>query len=92
MPLETNNITRQTISLNTMATNQYWTKTFDSKYISFPPGKDPEDITKVRAKLPHKLSYLEGFFSKKAAAILPPSQPGFDITLELEKPLTGKLV
>jgi hypothetical protein len=36
------------------------------------------------------LSHLEGFFSKKAAATLPPSRPGFDVILELERPLTGK--
>jgi hypothetical protein len=54
--------------------------------IPFPPGEDPENVRRVREKLPGPLAHLEGFFSRKEADALPPHRPGFDVTLELSKP------
>nr|BAF99128.1 pol polyprotein [Pyricularia oryzae] len=78
-----------TTSLNAVLALQ-WNKTHDGHPIPFPAGEDPEHIAQVRAKLPKALAHLEGFFSKKASTILPPSRPGFDVVLELEKPLEGR--
>jgi hypothetical protein len=54
--------------------------------IPFPQGEDPEHVKMVREKIPKQLAHLEGFFSKKDADTLPPSRPGFDVKLELERP------
>ncbi|CCE34834.1 uncharacterized protein CPUR_08773 [Claviceps purpurea 20.1] len=69
---------------------QDWVKTFDGKHIPFPEGENPEHIELVRKALPRQLQHLEGFFSKKASTRLPPSRPGFDVVLELDRPITGQ--
>ena len=67
-----------------------WLKTFDGKRIPFPQGENPEHIELVRRKLPPQLRHLEGFFSKKASTKLPPSRPGHDVVLELNRPIVGQ--
>ena len=57
--------------------------------ILFPPDEDPDHVKLVRERLPTRLKHLEGFFSKKASAKLPPHRPGHDVVLELKKPRTG---
>jgi hypothetical protein len=60
-------------------------KTFDGIAIPFPEGKDPEYIKLVRQTIPKQLTYLEGFFSKKASTEVPESRPGYDVILELKE-------
>jgi transposase InsO family protein len=57
--------------------------------IPFPQDENPEHIKLVRQLLPDRIKHLGGFFSKKASAQLPPSRSGFDVVLELERPLEG---
>jgi hypothetical protein len=64
-------------------------KTYQDERIDFPKGEDPEHIRLVRETLPDRLKHLEGFFSKKNSTTLPPSHPGRDVVLELERPLQG---
>lgn len=64
-------------------------RTYTKKPIPFPAGEDPEHVKLVRSKLPAPIAHLEGFFSKKASTKLPPSRPGYDVVLELEKPTKG---
>ena len=65
-------------------------RTYDGKRIPFPDDEDPAHVKLVRDNLPQRLAHLEGFFSKKASAKLPPSRPGHDVVLELAKPLEGR--
>lgn len=77
-----------TISINALASSATW-KTYDGKHIPFPEDEDPEHVKRVRETLPPRLAHLEGFFSKMASTKLPPSRPGHDVVLELERPLEG---
>ncbi|KJZ68960.1 hypothetical protein HIM_08979 [Hirsutella minnesotensis 3608] len=62
---------------------------YQGQRIPFPKGEDPDHVAMVRQKLPPPLAHLEGFFSKREANTLPLSRPGYDVTLELEKPLSS---
>lgn len=64
-------------------------KTYSGESIAFPAGEDPEHVRLVRERLPDRLAHLEGFFSKKNSTTLPPSRPGHDVVLELDRPLQG---
>lgn len=86
IPFETES--SPTISLNALTSNPLW-KTYDGQHIPFPEDEDPEHVARVRELLPERLAHLEGFFSKKASTKLPPSRPGHDVILELDKPLEG---
>lgn len=57
--------------------------------IPFPSGESPEHKELVQSLIPPQLELLKGFFSKKGSTELPPSRPGHDVKLELQKPLEG---
>lgn len=67
-----------------------WLRTFDGKPIPFPDGESPDHVEMVRQKLPHQLRHLEGFFSKENSKKLPPSRQGFDVVLDLNRPIEGQ--
>ena len=55
----------------------------------FPPDEDPEYVKLVRERLPLRLSYLEGFFFKKAFIKLLSYRLRYDVILELKYLRTG---
>ena len=59
------------------------------RYLPFPSEEKPEHVDLVRSKLPKELRHIEGFFSKARANLLPPSREGFDVVLEVDKPIEG---
>jgi hypothetical protein len=78
-----------TVNLKAM-TALTW-KTYDSQLIPFLKDEDLEHVRLIRESLPLRLTYLKGFFSKKAFTELPSSRLGYDVIFELFKSLKGKL-
>ena len=64
-------------------------KPHKGRYLPFPSDENLDHMELVRAKLPKQLQHVEGFFSKRAANSLPPSRKGYDVILEVDKPVTG---
>jgi hypothetical protein len=88
IPLDPAGPSQKAVDVASLRQEPAW-RTHKGEPIPFPSDEDPDHIKLVRKRIPDRLKHLEGFFSKKASAELPPSRPGHDVMLELKTDRVG---